>query len=443
MSSRAMAHHTVACAVVFVACALGPGLASRKLLVFLIDGFRYDYINQLDALPGFKEIVDSGVKADYMTPDFPSLSYPNYYSLMTGRHCEVHQMTGNYMWDRAAGKEFLIGTNPDSRLPLWWDGSEPLWVTMQKQKKKVYMYYWPGCEVEILGVRPEYCREYFYSPSESNLTQAIDSALETLRNGSADMAAVYYEKIDVVGHHNGPLSPEREDATKKLDDIFKAMNRKIKESSLHNELNVIMFSDHGMTDIEWMEKVIELTRYINMSDVMKMMDRGPVVSLWPKEEKIDEVYNKLKVVKNMKVFKKEEIPDRFYYKRGKFVSSLTLVAEPGWFITESIDKLPYWDNGTGQAQAWQHGWHGYDNELMDMRGFFLAYGPDFKKNFRAAPIRSVDVYNLMCGALGIEALPNNGSWSRVQCMLSSDASLARLSLLVSCAMALVSLLLLT
>eukprot|EP00064_Thunnus_orientalis_P013295 superscaffoldBa00002141_g13334 len=53
-------------------------------------------------------------------------------------------MTGNYMWDEASKKEFLIGTNPDSRLPLWWDGSEPLWVTLQKLGKKVSMYYWPG-----------------------------------------------------------------------------------------------------------------------------------------------------------------------------------------------------------------------------------------------------------------------------------------------------------
>lgn len=61
-----------------------------------------------------------------------------------GRHCDVHQMTGNYMWDQNSSEEFLIGTNPGSRLPMWWDGSEPIWVTLQKLGKKVYMYYWPG-----------------------------------------------------------------------------------------------------------------------------------------------------------------------------------------------------------------------------------------------------------------------------------------------------------
>ena len=64
-------------------------LGGRPLLVFLIDGFRFDYMDDLSGLPGFRELVESGVKVDYVTPEFPSLSYPNYYSLMTGRELSV------------------------------------------------------------------------------------------------------------------------------------------------------------------------------------------------------------------------------------------------------------------------------------------------------------------------------------------------------------------
>ncbi|XP_030622286.1 glycerophosphocholine cholinephosphodiesterase ENPP6 [Chanos chanos] len=416
--------YAVICAILILS---GSCEASRKLLVFLIDGFRYDYLDNLHELPGFKEIVDNGVKVDYMTPDFPSLSYPNYYSLMTGRYTGVHQMTGNYMWDKDSMKEFLIGVNPDSRLPLWWDGAEPLWVTMQNLKKNVYMYYWPGCEVEILGVRSTFCQEYVYNPSEKNLTDSIENALNVLKNGKADMAAIYYEKIDVEGHHFGPGSPQIQRAIHSLDIAFQLLNRRIKEKNMH-DLNIIVFSDHGMTEIQWMEKIIELELYINMSDIMKMMDRGPVVSLWPKQAKFEEVYRALSAVDNMKVYKKNEIPDRFHYKSGKFVSTLTLVAEPGWFITESKSTLPFWNNGT-EGAGWQHGWHGYDNEFVDMRGFFLAQGPAFKKNLRAGPIRAVDVYNVMCKTLGIEPLPNNGSWSRVEFMLSGSGNPIRPSLL--------------
>lgn len=179
-----------------------------------------------------------------------------------------------------------------------------------------------------------------------------------------------------------------------------------------------------MTDIFWMDQVIELSKYINLSHVQQVKDRGPVVSLWPAPEKHAEIYRKLSTVDHMTVYEKDAIPERFYYKKGKFVSPLTLVADEGWFITESRDTLPFWMNSTGKREGWQHGWHGYDNELMDMRGIFLAFGPDFKANFRAAPIRSVDVYNVMCRVMGITPLPNNGSWSRVACMLQDGASSA-------------------
>uniref|UniRef100_A0A1A8IM61 glycerophosphocholine cholinephosphodiesterase n=1 Tax=Nothobranchius kuhntae TaxID=321403 RepID=A0A1A8IM61_NOTKU len=398
-------------------------LQGAPLLVFLVDGFRYDYISDLTGLPGFRELVERGVKVDYLTPDFPSLSYPNYYSLMTGRHCDIHQMTGNYMWDEVSEKEFLIGTNPDSRLPLWWEGSEPLWVTLQKLGRNVFMYYWPGCEVEILGVRPTICKEYVYNPSEEDLIQSFNDSLNVLSSGLADMAAVYFEKIDVEGHHFGPDSHQVRAAVKHLDLALQTLNRKIKDTNMEKRLNVMLFSDHGMTKIKWMEKVIELDKYIHMSDIVKMMDRGPVVSLWTKNNTYQKVYAALSQVPNMKVYGRQDIPKRFHYRNGKFVSHLTLVAEPGWFIAENKEKLPFWKNDSGPPSAWQNGWHGYDNQFVDMRGFFLAAGPDFKQNVRAAPIQAVDIYNLMCWTLRVDPLPNNGSWSRVEFLLNSSDDL--------------------
>ncbi|XP_077465613.1 glycerophosphocholine cholinephosphodiesterase ENPP6 [Stigmatopora argus] len=434
-----MASSTCVLASLLLLVAAGqPSLASRPLLVFLIDGFRHDYMGDLNSLPGFKEFVSRGVKVDYMTPDFPSLSYPNYYSLMTGRHCEAHQMTGNYMWDESSGKEFLIGTNPDSRLPLWWDGSEPLWVTLQKLGKKVFMYFWPGCEVEILGIRPTSCQEYIYNPTMQNLTDSIEHSLNLLGSGEGSMAAIYYENIDVEGHHFGPDSPQIKTAVQQLDKAMQMLNKKIKEKGMENKLNIVLFSDHGMTKIQWMEKVIELDKYIDMADVVKKMDKGPVVSLWVKAEKYQQVQTALSKVPNMQAYAREEIPERFHYKGGKFVAPLTLVAEPGWFIAENKTKLPYWKNdSSGPALAWQNGWHGYDNEFRDMAGFFLAAGPDFKQNYHAAPIRSVDVYNVMCRTLGVEPLPNNGSWSRVEKLLNSSPTLHLPTMHWTCCMALI------
>ncbi|XP_037531380.1 glycerophosphocholine cholinephosphodiesterase ENPP6 [Nematolebias whitei] len=427
--------------LVLVLVSVQQSLQAPRLLLLLIDGFRHDYTEDLGLFPGFRELVESGVKVDYLTPDFPSLSYPNYYSLMTGRHCETHQMTGNYMWDEVSEKEFLIGTNPDSRLPQWWNGSEPLWVTLQKMGKKVFMYDWPGCEMEILGVRPTFCKEYVFNPSEENLKESINDALSVLSSGNADMAAVYYEKIDVEGHHFGPDSQQVRTAVQHLDLVIQILNRKIKETNMAKQLNVMIFSDHGMTKIQWMEKVIELDKYVHMSDISKMMDKGSVVSLWPKNNAFQQVYAALTRVPNMHVYTREEIPERFHYKRGKFVSPLTLVANPGWFIIQNKNKLPYWKNDSGalEPSGWQNGWHGFDNDFLDMKGFFLAAGSDFKQNVQAAPVRAVDIYNLMCWTLRVDPLPNNGSWTHVEHLLNG-CDPVQLATLWSCIMGLLAVL---
>uniref|UniRef100_H2ZVJ4 glycerophosphocholine cholinephosphodiesterase n=1 Tax=Latimeria chalumnae TaxID=7897 RepID=H2ZVJ4_LATCH len=239
------------------------------------------------------------------------------------------------------------------------------------------------------------------------ISTAINNVL-ICRNGSADMAAVYYERNDVEGHHHGPLSDQRKEATRKLDEVLKDMNKKIKDKGLENDLNVILFSDHGMTDISWMGKIIEILQYVNRADIANMMDRGPVVNLWPAEGKLTEVYNKLKVVEHMTVYKKDDIPDRFHYKNGKFVSPLTLVAEQGWFITEVTALLPHTLNTASFTN---------DNVTRMLKSNFFFSIAGFKKNYRAGPIRAVDIYNIMCKVSGIEPLPNNGSWPRVECML--------------------------
>ena len=58
--------------------------------------------------------------------------------------------------------------------------------------------------------------------------------------------------------------------------------------------------------------------------------------------------------------------------------------------------------------------HGYDNRLLSMKPIFYAAGPNIRNNFTANTFRSVDIYPMMCGLLGIQPSPNNGSLARVQ-----------------------------
>ena len=64
--------------------------SGSRLLLILLDGFRWDYLEQDgQMLPGFQSILQQGVQAEYMLPVYPTLSYPNYYSIMTGQFLVV------------------------------------------------------------------------------------------------------------------------------------------------------------------------------------------------------------------------------------------------------------------------------------------------------------------------------------------------------------------
>lgn len=104
--------------------------------------------------------------------------------LPAGRHCEVHQMIGNYMWDPSTNKSFDIGVNRDSLMPLWWNGSEPLWITLMKARRKVYMYYWPG---ECAGLQ---------APPLSQTSNTVESAQENKAESFKDHALV--ERRDFI-----------------------------------------------------------------------------------------------------------------------------------------------------------------------------------------------------------------------------------------------------
>uniref|UniRef100_A0A8C4NLQ9 glycerophosphocholine cholinephosphodiesterase n=1 Tax=Eptatretus burgeri TaxID=7764 RepID=A0A8C4NLQ9_EPTBU len=290
---------------------LSPGLSKdpHPLLLIFAEGLSEVYLGEenREKLTGLREMAMRGVLARGLMPVFPTLFYPNYYSLFTGQ---------------------------------------------------------------------------------------VDNL-----QGTAAMAAVYYDDVALAIHENkSPLALQR----------------------LRLDVNLVLVSDHGMMDIDFDEKVIELENYIPAHFIKKQMDKGATVNLWTKDGHENEVYQLLKDLSNMTVFKRNEVPERFHYGGGRFVSPLTLLANEGWFITWNRAALPHWKNGGDGSLAPNRGCDGYDNALLSMQAVLLASGPDFKQSYIAPPLHAVDVYPLLCNLTGVSPLPHNGSWEKVNLLLSSS-----------------------
>lgn len=60
------------------------GLCLGKVLVISMDGFRWDYINQV-ATPNFDAFAAAGTQAQYINNTFITKTFPCHYSIATGK----------------------------------------------------------------------------------------------------------------------------------------------------------------------------------------------------------------------------------------------------------------------------------------------------------------------------------------------------------------------
>ncbi|XP_054712930.1 glycerophosphocholine cholinephosphodiesterase ENPP6-like [Uloborus diversus] len=376
-----------------------------KLLYLAVDGCRWDYLRE-GHFPGFKKLSEKGSHAPYVTPVFPSTTYPNWYSLVTGLYAESHGFVQNMMYDSLYNDFFLSAPSETAIVPHWWNGAEPIWVTAEKNGLRTAVYWWDGCEVEIRGHKPTFCQKYEYVESE----QTKEALLKVLDNFSRDeiqFAIVYYEPVDSKGHQFGPDSIERKRALHEIDFLLDMFLKELDERGLQDEVNIVVVSDHGMTLTEDSSvHLINLSGLMDVSDIEYMIYFGATSMLLPNKGKTDKVYKALKGIPGLNVFLKEEIPVHYHIKNNRHTLPIMLVADEGYYI-QGLD-IPVKSIPGGSLPTL--GSHGYDPyKVTDMRSIFYAFGPGIRKNYTTPPLNIVDFYNVLCDLLGIHPLPNNGT----------------------------------
>ena len=129
--------------------AVPPG--ERVVILVSLDGFRWDYLQKYQPT-NLTRLAKEGVQAKRLIPAFPSLTFPNHYTIVTGLWPEHHGIIGNNFYDPAF-KTNYNAFNAGSSESRWWSG-EPIWVTAIKQGRTANCMFWPGSQAEIGGVRP-------------------------------------------------------------------------------------------------------------------------------------------------------------------------------------------------------------------------------------------------------------------------------------------------
>ncbi|KAJ5698743.1 pyrophosphatase/phosphodiesterase [Penicillium macrosclerotiorum] len=398
----------------------GTALFAPTTILISLDGFRADFLDR-GLTPALSALIATGVSPQYMNPSFPSVTFPNHFTLVTGLYPESHGVVGNTFWDPDLNEEFYYTHPAVSMQPKWWN-AEPLWETAEKQGVRTGIHMWPGSEAHIGSVEPSYVDKY--NGSEA-LPRKVDRVMELLDlPGPEDQSytiaqrprfiAAYVPDVDKEGHNHGPNSTEIQSTIAHADEMVAGIVAGLESRNLTNIVNIVVVSDHGMATTST-DRLVQLDDEIDLS-LVERIDGWPSRGLRPKQpehlELLQQQVEKLgrKYANGVEVYTRETMPERYHFSNNERIAPLWVIPKTGWAIVERPEFDVQEALRTGEIYH-PRGIHGYDHEHPLMRAIFIARGPAFPHtpNSRLEAFQNTEVYNIVCDSLGINPLPNNGT----------------------------------
>ena len=379
------------------------------VILISLDGFRADYIDR-GLTPTLAALASDGVHASAMRPSFPTLTFPNHYTLVTGLYPDHNGIVANRFTDPVTKKTFVYKDASSIADPAWWSG-EPLWVSVEKQGGHAATMFWPGSDVAIAGVRPEFWVPFDGKTPIDTRVDKVLSWIDLPAPQRPRFMTLYLDTTDHVGHDSGPDSPALNDALREVDAALARLVDGLRQRGLFDATNLVIVSDHGMTTTS-PEHIVVIDHAFDMN-ALDELAAGVLAAFAPKpghEREADASI--LAPHDHMRCWRKSEIPARLHYGTNPRIPPYVCVADDGWLI----DTQKWLDDPKHHQSK---GEHGYDNDDPAMRALFVAHGPAFKRGITVPEFDNVDIYPMLTTILHIRPQPNDGNLPDVQAMLAN------------------------
>uniref|UniRef100_A0A673BHJ9 Ectonucleotide pyrophosphatase/phosphodiesterase family member 1-like n=1 Tax=Sphaeramia orbicularis TaxID=375764 RepID=A0A673BHJ9_9TELE len=350
-----------------------------------------------------------------MRPVYPTKTFPNHYSIVTGLYPESHGIVDNKMYDVNIDAFFSLKTEQKFN-PEWYQG-EPVWVTAMHQNLKTGTFFWPGSDVNVSGLFPNYYKLYDKYVTFEKRVKTLFNWLSLPEGERPDFYTLYLDEPDTSGHRYGPNSKQVVAALEDVDRIMGMLMDGLKEKNLTDCVNLIIVSDHGMEEATC-ERAAYVSSYVDKVDDFTVI-QGPAARIRPSalpQNYFSFDYEGL--VKNlscrtpdqpMRPYLKENLPKRMHFANNVRIERGHLYMREGWQAALSQKEIKYCKGG----------FHGSDNLFTNMQAIFIGYGPAFKHHTVVPPFENIEVYNLMCDLLGIRPAPNNGTHGSLNHLLKN------------------------
>lgn len=353
-----------------------------------VDGMRYDYMDRYKA-NHLLALSNAGVRAESMIPSYPSVTFPNHYTLVTGLYPSHHGISQNDFY-APVRQQFYGMSKKDIVKDSSWYGGTPLWVLAEQQKMLTASYYWVASEAAIKGVNLSYYYKYnTKTPIESRI-QTVVNWLKLPPEKRPHLITFYFPEVDHDGHTYGPESEETKKSVQFIDESVYKLTQAVKATGL--DVNFILVSDHGMTKVD-REHPINLP--VADSTKFKVSGDGILVEWYANNKTdIEPAYQKLKrEAVGYDVYLKKDMPARLHFGTAD-----------DWHNTiGDILLIPIWPKifqyGTHKINI---GWHGFDPYVVkDMHATFIAWGPAFNQHLKIPAFQNVDVFPVVTRILGL------------------------------------------
>ncbi len=357
----------------------------RYVVVLSFDGFRADY-QALVPTPALDQMDQDGLSGRFM-PCYPSLTFPNHYSMATGLYPDHHGLVGNEFWT-TQDEHYKLNLREAVSNPKFY-GGEPIWNTAGRQGLKTACYFWVGSEAKIGGRYPDIWKKYDGNTSFSARTDSIVKWLELPEAKRPRLIMCYFDEPDHAGHIHGTKSQEVLEAIKLVDQQVGNLRAKLSRLDIAPQIDLIIVSDHGMQDLD-RRKAVKLSDYLEL-DKVKHYTTGACSMLYLEPDYVDKAYKQLQGVAGIQVFPKEKLPKDLHFGTNERVGDLVLLADLGVEI--------YMDRPKRLKAT-----HGFDNHAKEMLALFKAVGPDFQAGrVIQEPIPNITLYPLLCKLLWIKS----------------------------------------
>jgi len=365
------------------------------VLLVSLDGFRWDY-PQLYKTPNINKIATDGVKADRLIPSFPTVTFPNHYTIATGLYPDHHGLIDNNFVAPDLGLSYRMSDRTAVENPSFY-GGEPIWITAEKQGARAASFFWVGSEAAVGGIHPTYWKKYDGTVTYEARIDTVVKWLGYPENKRPELVTLYFDEPDATGHKFGPKSPQTRKAVERLDSLMGVLRSKLSSLPEYKRINIILVSDHGM-------EAISPQRYISLKEIVpdrmisSLEGGNPVYFVDPIQGKLDSVLLLLNARKGLKAWSKSNVPSRLHFGTNPRIPQIVVVADSSWSFGTRPD-----------GSSLRGGAHGYDNSNSDMFAIFYAAGPAFKKNYQFHELNNTDIYGMICRILNLKPVPNDGN----------------------------------